>query len=374
LAFCHGRMTKTKCRWGFMGAANIARKNWQAVRDAGNAELVAVASRDAARSARFIEECQSQVPQPITPVALGSYEELLAREDIDAVYVPLPTGLRKEWVIRAARAGKHVLCEKPAAMSAADLQEMIAACRDNNVQFMDGVMFMHHPRLEKMRSVLEARTLGEIRHITSQFTFAGGDEFLGADIRTDAKLEPMGCLGDLGWYCSRLTLWALGWQAPVSVCGHILQESGHGGGSVPTEFSAELYFPGGVSASYFTSFHVRNTQTVVISGTNGALQFNDFVLPLEGDTSRYDVVQSAFGADGCVFVMQDGRQINELTVPANNAPGSQEANMIASFSNIVLSGVRDARWEDWCLLTQRVVDAAMTSARQGGAPVSLADA
>lgn len=76
-------------------------------------------------------------------------------------------------------------------------------------------------------------------------------------------------------------------------------------------------------------------------------------LPLEGNTSRYDVVQSAFGADGCVFVMQDGRQVNELTVPANNAPRTGGEDDSVSFSNI--SGVRDARWEDWCLLTQRVV-------------------
>ncbi len=356
-----------------MGAANIARKNWQAVRDAGNAELVAVASRDHARSARFIDECQAQVPHLSAPIPLGSYEDLLARPDIDAVYVPLPTGLRKDWVIRAAQAGKHVLCEKPAAICAADLQEMIAACRENKVQFMDGVMFMHHPRLEKMRSVLETRTLGELRHVTSQFTFAGGDEFMAADIRTDAALEPMGCLGDLGWYCSRLTLWALDWQEPISVSGHILQQSGHDGGSVPTEFSAELYFPGGVSASYFTSFHVRNTQTVVISGTNGALQFNDFVLPLQGDTSRFDIVQSAFSADNCVFVMKDGRETTELPVPANNATGSQEARMIATFSDIVLRGARDARWEDWCLLTQRVCDAAMASARNGGTPVLLTE-
>ncbi len=72
---------------------------------------------------------------------------------MDAVYIPLPTGLRQEWVVRAAEAGKHVICEKPCAVSAADLSEMISACRKNRVQFMDGVMFMHNPRLGRVREI-----------------------------------------------------------------------------------------------------------------------------------------------------------------------------------------------------------------------------
>ena len=102
-------MSPSTCRWGILGAAFIARKNWQAIREAGNATLVAVASRDLARARAFIDECQAQVPHPAVPQAMDSYEALLARTDIDAVYIPLPTGIRKEWVIRAAQAGKHVV-------------------------------------------------------------------------------------------------------------------------------------------------------------------------------------------------------------------------------------------------------------------------
>ncbi|MEI2671029.1 MAG: Gfo/Idh/MocA family oxidoreductase [Marmoricola sp.] len=105
-----------------MGAANITRKNWQAVRDAGNAELVAVASRDVARGLRGLLRNANPRFRSRLRRLHWAVTKLLAREDIDAVYVPLPTGLRKEWVIRAARAGKHVLCEKPAAISAAELQ------------------------------------------------------------------------------------------------------------------------------------------------------------------------------------------------------------------------------------------------------------
>src|SRR5947209_5291754 len=148
-------MTQGRCRWGILGTANIARKNWKALRDAGNSSLAAVASRDRERARRFIDECQSDAPLTPAPVPCGSYEELLARRDVDAVYVPLPTGIRKEWVIRAAEAGKHVLCEKPCGANAADVRAMLDACNRHNVQFMDGVMFMHGQRLGLLRQVLD---------------------------------------------------------------------------------------------------------------------------------------------------------------------------------------------------------------------------
>src|SRR4051812_24006554 len=112
-----------KLRWGILSTAQIARKNWSAIHHSGNGTVVAVASRDVARSRNFIAECQAHAPMQATPRALGSYEELLAAKDVDAVYIPLPTGLRKEWVLRAAAAGKHIVCEKPCAVSAADLEE-----------------------------------------------------------------------------------------------------------------------------------------------------------------------------------------------------------------------------------------------------------
>src|SRR4051812_19586116 len=116
------------CRWGILGTANIARKNWQAIKNSGNGTLLAVASRTPERAKQYISECQASVahnppPQPC------SYEEMLANPAIDAVYIPLPTGMRKEWVIKAAAAKKHVLCEKPCAINATDLADMIAACQ-----------------------------------------------------------------------------------------------------------------------------------------------------------------------------------------------------------------------------------------------------
>jgi predicted dehydrogenase len=201
---------ETKVRWGILGAANIARRNWKAIRNSGNGTIVAIASRDLKRCEQFIAECQREAPMDLLPRAFGSYGELLASKDIDAVYIPLPTGVREEWVIRAAEAGKHVVCEKPCATSVAGLRRMIEACKRNNVQFMDGVMFMHSGRLAQLREVLEdSARFGPLKRITSAFSFFAPPEFFQENIRADAALEPYGALGDLGWYCIRLALWAM---------------------------------------------------------------------------------------------------------------------------------------------------------------------
>ena len=151
-------------RWGIIGTAEIARKNWQAIRLSGNGVVAAVASREVARARSFIDDCQARVPFPAPPRAYGSYRELLEDPGIDAVYLPLPTGLRKDWVIEAAEAGKHVVCEKPCAVSLADLQEMTAACERHRVQFMDGVMFAHSarpPEIRKLLGILRDGSLAE---------------------------------------------------------------------------------------------------------------------------------------------------------------------------------------------------------------------
>src|SRR3954454_7856866 len=160
-------MTTNICRWGILGTANIARKNWRAIRNAPNATLVAVASRARERADHFSAECQAAVPFAVPPASCGSYQELLERSDIDAVYIPLPTGVRKEWVLRAAKAGKHILCEKPCGVTAADVRAMLDACRASRVQFMDGVMFMHSQRLTLLRKTLDdGASVGAVHRVT----------------------------------------------------------------------------------------------------------------------------------------------------------------------------------------------------------------
>src|SRR5882757_4809409 len=120
-----------KLRIGFLSTAGIGRKNWKAILNSGNCVVSAVASRDVQKSREFIRECQNENSFDLIPDALGSYEELIASPKVDAIYFPLPTGLRQKWILRAAAAGKHILSEKPCASNAAELEMTLAACRKN---------------------------------------------------------------------------------------------------------------------------------------------------------------------------------------------------------------------------------------------------
>ena len=321
-------------RWGFLSTAHIARKNWNSILHSGNNTLVAVASRDIARSRSFIEQCQASAPFAKAPTALGSYEELLASPEVDAVYIPMPTALRRDWVVRAARAGKHVLCEKPCAANLADLETMLAACRDNRVQFMDGVMFMHHPRLEHMRAMLDdGKSIGGIRRIMTIFSFRPDAAFFKNNIRVMGNLEPAGCLGDVGWYCIRFILWAMRWQMPVEVNAKIISASDSGANAVPTEFSGELVFADGASAGFFCSF-TTNQQWVNLSGESGWLRVEDFVAP-------NDDAPAGFVVNG-----------THMSVPPNSGDSSenpppvrlQHVNMFRNFADQVSSGELNTDW------------------------------
>ncbi|MCE9532298.1 MAG: Gfo/Idh/MocA family oxidoreductase [Planctomycetes bacterium] len=362
-------MTPTTCRWGILGAANIARKNWKAIRNAGNSSLTAVASRDLGRAQKWIDECQSHTTQPKVPIACGSYEELLKRSDIDAVYIPLPTGIRPEWVIRAAEAKKHILCEKPCGTTIADVRTMLDACHKNNVQFMDGVMFMHSSRLPLLRQVLDDDTsIGSIRRIVSQFSFLGPAEFMQQNIRVSHELEPLGALGDLGWYNIRFSLWAMKNKLPERVSGRILGAHGRSDSeqAVPTEFSAEMLYPDGVSASFYCSFLSENQQWASVSGTKGFLHVPDFVLPFYGCESEFEVNHSAFVASGCDFNMERHATRHAVAEYSNSTANSQETNMIRNFADIVLSGKIEPMWGEIALKTQQVLDACLASAREDG--------
>lgn len=364
-------MNQPPCRWGILGTATIAQKNWQGILNSGNSQLVAVASRNPDRAAQFIATCQADAPFPVAPRPCD-YEALLASSDIDAVYIPLPTGIRKAWVERAAAAGKHVLCEKPCAVTAADLTEMLSACQKHKVQFMDGVMFMHSRRLERMRGVLDdGQSVGAIKRITSQFSFLAPEEFLQSNIRVSSTLEPLGCLGDLGWYNIRFAQWALGGQMPERVSGRILTATSGPGGGVPLEFSGELFFPHGVSASFYCSFLVENQQWANISGTKGTLSLNDFVLPFFGCEAAFTVSQAHFDQRACHFNMGEHTQRYAVREYSNNAPGSQETNMFQHFSANVLARRSDDTWGRLAWETQTILDACLASAQQHGALVTL---
>lgn len=358
------------CRWGFLSTAGIGRKNWKAIYHAENATVAAVASRDIHKARSFIAENQSTTPFSTPPRAYGDYESLIADPDIDAIYVPLPTALRKTWVIAAAEAGKHVLCEKPCASNLADLKAMVDACQVNKVQFMDGVMFMHSRRLPAIKSVLEDQErIGTLRRIGIQFSFCGPDAFFQSDIRTHSQMEPQGCLGDLGWYCIRMMLWAMNGNLPYQVTARILTEGKQPASpsTVPLEFSAELLFEGNVSGSFYCSFITEHQQLVRFSGSKGYVQLDDFVLPYLGSELNFDIANHSFQVLGCDFNMERHVEHRGVREYPNSWPNSQETNMIRAFSNSALSKSPDAQWPKWSLATQSVLDACLESARSGKA-------
>lgn len=367
-------MSQRTCRWGILGTAGIARKNWAAIRLCGNASLSAVASRNQQAAQRFIDECSAQVPQLTQPAAVGSYEALLARDDIDAVYIPLPTALRHQWVIKAAQAGKHVIGEKPAALNAEQVDEMLAVCKQAGVQYMDGVMFMHSQRLPLVRNLLEGdNPVGKLRRLVSQFSFAGDNDFFESNIRTHSDLEPYGCLGDLGWYCSRFFLWAMNGQLPIEIRARMLStlQGKSSPKPVPGELSAEMLFPGGVSASFYCSFVTENQQWVHASGSRGYLRIDDFVLPYHG--CEVDVLsgQDVFNVDNCSFHMENHLSRHAVHEVDANHGSAQEVCMFRNFSDLVLSGRRDDAWPDWTLKTQKMLDACFQSANNDGSAIKL---
>ena len=355
-------------RWGILGTARIARKNWKAIADSGNGTVTVVASRDLERSRSFIAECQVETPLPTLPRAVGRYEDLLAAPDVDAVYLPLPTGVRKEWVLRAAAAGKHIVCEKPCAATVEDLEEMLAACRRHGVQFMDGVMFQHSRRLGQMRAVLDdGRSVGPIRAASSlDFSFAAPEAFFRDNIRASSVLEPLGCLGDLGWYCIRISLWAMRWRLPQAASGCLLSQrrgSRFARRSSGRNFLRRTHFEDGASAGFYCSFLAQSQDWAVISGLYGALRVNDFTLPRAGADAGLGRVDGVDNWGG--FQVSTKGSVRCYPAPEGNG-GSQEARLFRNFADLVRSGRRDQFWPEVALNTQRVTNACLQSTREGG--------
>jgi predicted dehydrogenase len=361
-------------RWGILGCANIARKNWKAIWNSQNGQVIAVASRTLERSRGFIAECQTHAPFQPAPRALGSYEDLLMAPDVDAVYIPLPTAIRGQWVKRAAEFGKHVVCEKPCATSVVELADLLDTCRRNHVQFMDGVMFMHSRRLERIREVLrDGKTIGPVRRISSAFSFRGSEEFFASNIRTRSDLEPYGCLGDLGWYCIRFALWAMSWELPQRVIGRVLSEYKQPVGPlpVPTEFEAELFFAEGATCNFYCSFFTETEQWVNVSGENGYFRVPDFVLPFSGPEIAFETGNPVYEVHGCDFEMQPHSRRWVVEEYSHSHPSAQESQLFRHFADQLRSGTLNSGWPEMALKTQQVMQACYESSLRQGCEVKV---
>jgi len=362
------------CRWGLLSTAAISRKNWKSIALSAGGTITAVASRDTEKAQRFIDECSAEVPLAVPPAAVGDYDSLLSRDDVDAVYIALPTSLRKPWVLKAAAAGKHVLCEKPVADSVQDAEQMIQACRDSGVQFMDGVMFSHSSRLTALRDAIDGTSgIGPIRRISAHFCFHGDQTFQRENIRVNSALESQGCLGDLGWYTLRMILWVMDFRMPQSVVAHTLKTM-RGTASpadVPGEFCGELFFEGGTSAHFFCSFLVENQQSVIISGEKGYITLDDFVLPFYDAELAWQDHRHALEIDNCRWNMQRHSNRKAITEYASGERNAQEVKMIETMNRCVLSGKLDPHWPSITLKTQQLMEACRRSADAGGIRMTL---
>ena len=177
-------------RWGVLGCARIARLNViPAILRNSNAKLQAVASRDAAKLVEFHSLFGDFTDHT-------SYDALLADPNVDAVYLPLPNAMHCEWAIKAMRAGKHVLCEKPLALNSEQAAQMVETARECGVQLMEAFMYRYTERTRQIRAILDSGRLGKIRSINSTFRFL-------LDRENTIKENPAlggGALYDVGCY------------------------------------------------------------------------------------------------------------------------------------------------------------------------------
>jgi predicted dehydrogenase len=242
-------------RWGLLGTARINRSLIPALRASPRSELAAVASRDPAKAAAYAREWG-------IPRTFGRYEDMLADGEIDVVYIPLPNGLHAEWTIRAARAGKHVLCEKPLAISLEEVDQVAAAAREAKVMVAEGLMYRHQALTREVKALVDRGTLGELRFVRGSFTFPATRE-------NDVRLVPTlggGCLWDLGVYPIGYARFVLGAE-PVEALGW--QTAGPSG--VDVAFAAQLRFPSDVLMQCDTGFRAALRHDMEIVGSDASL-------------------------------------------------------------------------------------------------------
>ena len=246
----------TKLRIGVLSTANIAlEKVIPGMRRAERVEVAAIASRDG-------DAARAVADRLAIPTAHGSYEALLADPGIDAVYIPLPNHLHAEWTIAAARAGKHVLCEKPLAMTADDAERMAAVARDAGVVLMEAFMYRLHPSWVAVRDLVASGRIGRLRAVQSWFSYYNDDP---ANIR-NVRAFGGGALYDIGCYNVNLSRLLFGGE-PVRVAAAITRDPTSG---VDIVTSAILEFDGGV-ATFTCSTRMESDQRVHAYGTEGRI-------------------------------------------------------------------------------------------------------
>ncbi|TWT87195.1 Glucose--fructose oxidoreductase precursor [Pseudobythopirellula maris] len=263
----------TKLRWGVLSTAKIGRKQViPALQKSRLGEVTAIASRDLARA-------QQAADGLVIGRAYGSYEELLADPAVDAVYNPLPNHLHVPMSIAALEAGKHVLCEKPIALSAAEAEKLLAAGEAHpELKLMEAFMYRFHPQWERVFELIAAGTLGELREVRGWFSYFNDDP---QNIRNQSDLGG-GALMDIGCYPISMARFVLG-REPVGVLARVERDPRFG---TDRHAAAVLDFNGGAVATLSCGTQMAPGQGATIAGTAGVLRIEWPFTPPPEDSVR----------------------------------------------------------------------------------------
>ena len=329
-------MAQDKLRWGVLGTANIGRVAVNpAIQASSNGELVAVASREAGRAREFASKWG-------IPRAYGGYEALLDDPEIGAVYIPLPNSLHRSWAIRAAEKGKHVLCEKPLALTPGEGREMLAAADANGVKLMEAFMYRFHPRTLKVIELVQGGTLGALRMVRSAFTFR-------LTRPDNIRLQPElggGALMDVGCYCVNLSRTLAGSEPIAAQAWASWVASG-----VDGQMAGSLLFEGGVLAQFDCALTMERREFYEVAGTEASLTVPAAFLP---------------GTSEVAVAVHRGREAEVR----HEIHGADEYRlMVEHFADCVLHD-RPLRYPATeAVANMEVIDALYRSARDGGRPV-----
>ncbi len=264
-------MSSRPIRWGLISTARINERVIPAIRGSARSELLAVASQGGPeKAARYAAERS-------IPRAYGSYEALFADPEIDVVYISLPNALHLPWAVKAAEAGKHILCEKPLALTAGEVDRMAEAASRNGVILQEAVMMRYHPQTIQLQERVAEGCIGDVRLIRGLFTFT---LVRPGDIRFDPALGG-GSVWDLGSYPVSFMRTMLRAE-PVEVQGW--QIPGEGGADL--SFSGQMRFPCGALTQFFSSFQAVPQANADLIGSRGTIHLDLPYVNKVGVTSR----------------------------------------------------------------------------------------
>ncbi len=255
-------------RWGLLSTARINRSLIPPLRASSRNTLVAVASRDGEKGRKYAGEWGIDK-------VFDSYEAMLASPDIDAVYISLPNKLHAEWTVKAADAGKHVLCEKPLATTLADVDTMIAAAKRNRVVVAEAFMYRHHPQTLKVKEIIDSGKIGAVQLVRGSFTFTLTDR---GNVRVNASLDG-GSVWDVGCYPISYARTMIGAEPAEAHGMAMIGESG-----VDETFIGTLRFTNNAYAQFDSGFHAPYRMNMEIVGSKGMIVIPRAFKPTDNET------------------------------------------------------------------------------------------